>query len=108
VLPLGRSDAAAVTGATAPAATPPPAVELDFFQLLQIFTPLTHQLAAEDVQAYMTWQHGREVLDAVLGDHTDEFAAAMKALDFTNALRYLRAARNAYPELASSDIESTR
>lgn len=107
-IPFGCSDATAMAGLATSVPAPPPTVELDFFQLLQIFTPLTHQLAAEDVQAYLTWQHGREVLDAVLGDHAEDFATAMKALDFPHALRYLRAARNAYPELASSDIDSAR
>ena len=84
-----------------PAPEPMPAAspEADWFQLLQIFTPLMHQLAEEDVQAYLTWRRGLEVLDAALGPLACEFDAAMQVLDFPAALKCLRSARSTWPEL---------
>jgi signal transduction histidine kinase len=103
---LGRAAMAApppaYAGEAVQAAPVPVAdLDLDWSRMRRVLVPLTGLLAAGDIEAYLVWQRSERLLDAVLGKRSGAFNQAMESFDFAEALRHLRAVRQAYPQMAA-------
>ena len=74
--------------------------EPDWYEIRQTVIAMSGLLLTDSVEALVVWERARPLLDFILGQDALPFQAAMDVFEFSEAQKYLEAARARHPELA--------